>query len=164
MSPLYKGLKIPGLRTPRTDQSPELATQKLGLLRKADVFRDLSDEEMHRVEDMTVMTGCPPKRVVYAPGETGEVLFVLKTGKVQLYRLGADGKKLLVSTIGPGTLFGDMPFTGHRMLGGYAEAVEESLLCVMSRQDIEVRIASPCTLALIFGAPSLLPHASALCS
>ena len=95
---------------------------------------------MHQVEEMTVMTGCHPGRVVYAPGETGEVLFILKRGKVQLYRLGADGKKLLISTIGPGTLFGDMPFTGHRMLESYAEAIEESLLCVMSREDVEALI------------------------
>ena len=71
------------------------------------------------------------------PERAGKVLFILKKGKVQLYRLGPDGKKLLINTIGPGTLFGDMPFTGHRMLESYAEAVEESLLCVMGREDIE---------------------------
>ncbi len=134
-------LTIKGLRISRRGGMPgeggDLSLQKLGLLREADVFRDLSDEQMHQVEEMTVMTGCPTGRVIYAPGETGEVLFILKKGKVQLYRLGPDGKKLLINTIGPGTLFGDMPFTGHRMLESYAEAVEESLLCVMSREDIE---------------------------
>ena len=139
-------LSIKGLRLPRRDGKPggggDFSAQKLGLLREADIFLDLSEEQMDEVGTRAVMTGCPPGRVVYAPGETGEVLFILKKGRVQLYRLGPDGKKLLISTIGPGTLFGDMPFTGHRMLESYAEAVEESLLCVMSREDIEALIGA----------------------
>lgn len=121
--------------------APERGGGKLGMLRASDLFGGLDDQQMDRVEKMTVMTQCPRFRTIYTPGETGEALFLLKRGKVQIYRLAPDGKKLVLSNLGPGTLFGDMPFTGHRMLDSYAEASEDSTLCVMSRLDIETLIA-----------------------
>ena len=138
MSPLFRALRRPhgsGAHGKGAEAGP--AENKLGLLRASDLFRDLSEEQMHRVEQMAVMTHCPRDRIIYAPRETGEALFLLKRGRVQVYRLAPDGKKLVVSSIGPGTLFGDMPFTGQRMLDSYAEAAEDSTLCVMSRHDVE---------------------------
>ena len=113
---------------------------KLGLLRAADLFKDLTDEQMRHVEQMTVMSTCPAGRTIYEPGSSGEALFLLKRGRVQIYRLGADGRKLTIGTVLPGTAFGNMAFTGNRMLGGYAEAAEDSMICVMSPTDIEALI------------------------
>jgi len=114
-----------------------LTESKLGLLRVSDLFRDLSEEQMHRVEEMTVMMRCQRGRIIYSPGQTGEALFLLKRGKVHIYRTSPDGKKLLIAAVGPGMLFGDMALTGHTMLDGFAEAVADSMLCVMSRNDVE---------------------------
>jgi CRP-like cAMP-binding protein len=110
---------------------------KLGLLRAADLFHGLSEEHMRRVDEMTVMVQCERGRILYTPGQTGEALFLLKRGKVDIYRLSPDGKKLVTAVVGQGTLFGDMVFTGHTMLDSFAEAVEDSILCVMSRHDVE---------------------------
>lgn len=110
---------------------------KLGLLRSSDLFQDLTDQQMGHVEEMTVMTRCQQGRLIYAQGETVEALFLLKRGKVHIYRLSPDGRKLLLAVAGPGTLFGNMAFTGTSMQDAFAEAVEDSVLCVMSRDDIE---------------------------
>jgi len=71
------------------------------------------------------------------PEDTGEVLFLLKKGRVQLYRISPNGKKLVVETLGPGTIFGEMSLVGQGMHNTFAEAVDECLLCVMSRADVE---------------------------
>lgn len=111
--------------------------EKLRLLRSTDLFHDLDDDQMEHVGQMATMSHCVRGQTIYTPGETNEALFLLKRGRVQIYRLGIDGKKLVIGTAGPGTLFGDMALTGQRMLDGYAEAEEDSTLCVMSRHDIE---------------------------
>lgn len=110
---------------------------KFGLLRSSDLFRDLTDQQMGHVEKMTVMTQCERGRLIYAQGETAEALFLLKRGKIHIYRLSPEGRKLLLAVVEPGTLFGNMAFTGTSMQDAFAEAVEESTLCVMSRHDIE---------------------------
>jgi CRP-like cAMP-binding protein len=92
---------------------------------------------MARVEEMTLMTRCEKGRVIYSPGEVEEALFLLKRGKVHVYRVTPDGRKLITAIIGPDTLFGNMALTGSRLTDSFAEAIENSVLCVMSRTDIE---------------------------
>ncbi len=119
---------------PRDDEN---AVRKFGMLRASDLFQELSEEQMGDVERMTVMTSCERGRLVYTPGETGEALFLLKQGKVAIFRITPEGKKLVTAMIAPGTLFGHMGFTGTTLSESYAEAQEDSILCVMSRHDIE---------------------------
>ena len=114
--------------------------EKIRLLSSADLFQDLPEEDVERIEQMTVMSQCPRGQIVYAPGETREALFLLKRGRIEIYRLGEDGKRLLVSTVQAGMAFGDMALTGQRMHGGYAEAVEDCMICVMSRADVEALV------------------------
>jgi CRP/FNR family cyclic AMP-dependent transcriptional regulator len=71
------------------------------------------------------------------PEDTSEVLFLLKQGRVQLYRISPDGKKLVIATIGPGSIFGEMALIGQGMHNTFAEATEDCVLLVMSREDVE---------------------------
>jgi CRP-like cAMP-binding protein len=106
-------------------------------LAAADIFRDLTPDQLAEVDHMTAMTTCRRGRVFYSPGENVEVLFLLKQGRVNIYRLSADGHKLVTASLEPITLFGQMPFIGQGMPGSFAEAAEDCTLCVMSRSDLE---------------------------
>ncbi|MFQ5341944.1 MAG: Crp/Fnr family transcriptional regulator [Anaerolineae bacterium] len=110
---------------------------KLRYLSEVDIFRDLTQEDMGWVDRVTTMTTCEKGRVFYGPDESSEVLFLLKKGRVQLYRISPDGKKLVIATLGPGSIFGEMSMVGQGMYNTFAEAVDECTLCVMSRADLE---------------------------
>ncbi len=127
-------LRRPGERAPLP---PTGVITKLGYLAETEVFHDLTPTEMAELDRMTAMTTCRRGRVFYTPSETGEVLFVLKQGRVNIYRVTADGRKLVTATLGPGTIFGEMSLIGQGMRGSYAEAASECTLCVMSRADLE---------------------------
>jgi CRP/FNR family cyclic AMP-dependent transcriptional regulator len=135
-----------GIRSPLSARSASPAasrgakpprTVKLAYLSATDVFRDLSPREIDEIDRMTAMSTCRRGKVFYTPGETGEVLFILKRGKVNLYRINPDGKKLITATIEAGTVFGEMSIIAQGMHDTFAEAAEECTLCVMSRSDIE---------------------------
>lgn len=113
------------------------STLKLLLLSQMDIFRDLSQEEMQGIGGMVNMITCKKGHTFYRPDEQTEVLFLLKKGKVQVYSLTAEGKRLVIETIAPGTFFGDMPLTAQSMHQAFAEAAEDSLICVLSRSDME---------------------------
>jgi CRP-like cAMP-binding protein len=110
---------------------------KLSYLSNIEIFQDLSQGELEQMDRQITMSSCEPGRIFYMPEETGEVLFLLKKGRVQLYRISANGKKLVVSTLGPGAIFGEMSLVGQGMHNTFAEAVDDCLLCVMSRPDVE---------------------------
>lgn len=110
---------------------------KLRYLSEIDIFRDLTPEDMHWMDSITTMTTCEKGRVFYTPDETGEVLFLLKKGRVQLYRISPEGKKLVIATLGPGSIFGEMSMIGQGMYNTFAEAIEDCTLCIMGRGDLE---------------------------
>jgi len=111
--------------------------RKLNYLSNIEIFQDLSQDELQEMDRQVTMSTCEPGRIFYMPEETGEVLFLLKKGRVQLYRISPNGKKLVVATLGPGTIFGEMSLVGQGMHNTFAEAVDDCLLCVMSRSDVE---------------------------
>lgn len=111
--------------------------QKHHFLSKIDIFQDLAPGEVDRLDRQVTMTTCEAGRVFYTPNENGEALFLLKKGRVQLYRISPDGKKLVVATLDEGMIFGEMSLIGQGMHNTFAEAVDECTLCVMSRSDVE---------------------------
>lgn len=114
---------------------------KIGYLRSNELFQDLNENNMAELDRITSMTTCERGRIFYTPGETGEVLFVLKKGRVQIYRLSTEGKKLVIAILEPGTMFGEMALIGQGMYNTFAEAVEPCTLCAMSRRDVELLLA-----------------------
>ena len=113
------------------------SAKKVDYLSSIQVFRDLSPNELAEMDRQTTMSTCQAGRIFYMPNDSGEVLFLLKRGRVQLYRIAPNGKKLIVSTLGPGAIFGEMSLVGQGMHNTFAEAVDECVLCVMSRSDVE---------------------------
>lgn len=122
--------------------------EKMRYLSELSVFRDLTPREMEELNRITTMSTVPKGRVFYRPEEPGEVLFILKDGRVQLYRISPEGKKLIITTLGSHTLFGEMALLGARMHNTFAEAVEDCLICVMSRTDLERLILNKPQVAL----------------
>jgi CRP/FNR family cyclic AMP-dependent transcriptional regulator len=116
---------------------PVTKTDKIGYLQMVDIFQDLTDGEIEEIDKATTVTTCRRGKILYMPEDTSEVLFLLKQGRVQLYRISPDGKKLMIATAGPGTVFGEMTLIGQGMHNTFAEAIEDCVLCVMSRDDVE---------------------------
>lgn len=111
--------------------------QKQRYLLTMDIFRDLEPTVMDRLVHQTEMRTCRKGQILYAQEDRAEVLFLLKRGRVQIYRLTPTGKRLELSIVEPGTFFGEMPLLGESLRHAYAEASEDALVCVMSRIDVE---------------------------
>jgi CRP/FNR family cyclic AMP-dependent transcriptional regulator len=111
--------------------------EKIGYLSDVELFRDLSDRDRTELERMTTLTNVPRGRVFYQPEDVSEVLFLVKQGQVQLYRISPEGKKLVIAALGTGAIFGEMALLGQQMHNAFAEAMEDSMILVMSRADLE---------------------------
>jgi CRP/FNR family transcriptional regulator, cyclic AMP receptor protein len=121
---------------------------KIGYLSMMDLFRDLSAAELQEIDRATRMQTCPDGRVFYSPDDRGEVLFLLKKGAVQIYRMSSEGRKLIIAQLPQYSFFGEMSCIGQGMYDTFAEATEESLICTMSRSDVERLLLSKPKIAL----------------
>ncbi len=114
-----------------------LPEEKLRLLSTVDILEPLSRAEIkelsYRIPDTQLRRG----QIFYTPKERAEKLFMLKKGRVRIYRVGTDGREFTLRVVGPGTVFGEMSLTAQRLENAYAEAMEPSVVCVMKRHDLE---------------------------
>ena len=120
----------------RTGKSPQLKASIL--------FQDLSLDEQTGLERRIPSSNVPAGTLIYSPDERDQVLFILKEGRVRLYRLSPEGKALTTAIIEPGAVFGEMALLGQGMQDSFAEALEDSILYTLSRRDVqEVLLADP---------------------
>ena len=75
--------------------------------------------------------------VLFAPEESGDKIYVLKEGRVEIYRLGPDGRELTLEIVGESTIFGDLALGFERPQTAYARALEPSLVGEIDREDLE---------------------------
>ncbi|MFQ5382256.1 MAG: Crp/Fnr family transcriptional regulator [Dehalococcoidia bacterium] len=127
---------------------PQAERLRASLLSENDLFRGLNEAEMEDIACLLPMVAYHSGAVLYEPGMTDERLFLLKQGSVQIYRLTADGRKLVVASVGPGSAFGEMAFLGQTLGGSFAEVTADSAVCVMDRKDIENVLRNHPTVAI----------------
>jgi len=114
------------------------AAVKERYLSAIDVFQDLPPAEMERLAKTTTMVTCGRGRTLFRAGDASDTLFLLKKGRVQIVRETADGKRLVAAVLGPETFFGEMALVGQRFpQDTTAEALDDTVVCVMSRLDVE---------------------------
>lgn len=74
---------------------------------------------------------------VYPGRQKGPVLLLVKSGSVTITRKTASESELDVKTVGPGSIFGDLPLLGQSMLGASAVAAEPSKIITITAGDFE---------------------------
>lgn len=105
-------------------------------LAEVDIFCDLSEREMEAIATAAPMKTYHAGEILYAPTQPSEVLFILKKGRIRVFRVSADGRALTTAIVSPGTIFGEMVLLGQHMYDNYAEALDDTVVCVMSRADV----------------------------
>ncbi|MEV6678593.1 Crp/Fnr family transcriptional regulator [Streptomyces erythrochromogenes] len=130
------------------------AAERTWCLAEVDIFCDLSEQEMAAIAQAAPMKTYHAGEILYSPTQPSEVLFILKKGRVRVFRVSADGRALTTAIISPGTIFGEMVLLGQHMYGNYAEALDDTVVCVMSQADVyrllltDARIAARITAIL----------------
>lgn len=130
-----------GQRFSTAQQRAEGIAGKAAFLGQSALFGSLDAAEIGELDRMTNVMTCQPGQILYRPGERSTLCFLLKSGSVQIYHLSTDGRKLIMATIEPGACFGELPLTGSDLHHSFAEAVEDGLVYVMNRHEVEQLLA-----------------------
>jgi len=108
---------------------------KLWYLKNVNLFHGMSDEQMRMVDERTVMREIRRKEVLYLPGDAGDRIYLLKRGVVKISALTDDGKEIILALLRRGEVFGEEAILEAAPRDHMAEAYEDALLCVITRQD-----------------------------
>ncbi|MBB6174370.1 CRP-like cAMP-binding protein [Nocardiopsis mwathae] len=103
---------------------------------EAAVFHELTDAEMASVGAQVPTRSLPAGRTIYSPRDRAETMYLVKHGRVRLYRVSDDGRTITTGLLGAGAIFGEMDLLGLHMGGTWAEALEDSVLHLLSHDDV----------------------------
>ena len=114
---------------------------------EVDIFTDLDDREMATIAAAAPMRQFTPGELLYSPPQPMETLFILKQGRVRIFRVSPDGRALTTAILTPGTIFGEMLLLGQQMHDNFAEALDKVTVCVMTRSDVQRFLLSDARIA-----------------
>ena len=110
--------------------------EEVELLSKVDLFDSLSEEEVRVLLRQNSEVRLGEGETFYAPWEQGGKLFVLKKGRMRLYRTEGS-REFTLEVVDAGTVFGEMAFTPYRLRESFAMAMEPSVIFAMERAEVE---------------------------
>jgi CRP/FNR family transcriptional regulator, cyclic AMP receptor protein len=111
-------------------------SEKIWFLKRCDLFERLTPQQKRRLESTAVMRTFRNHEIIYFPTEPGQSVLVLARGRVKLKALGPEGQETILAFIGEGELFGELALVDSEPRNEYAEAVEESVVLAVPREDM----------------------------
>lgn len=91
-------------------------------------------EALIRVVQHQVVT---PVTMIFKQGDRGDSFYVIRSGKVRVFRRDSDGFETELSVLGPGESFGEMGLITGEARSANVEAIEETHLMVLSKEQFE---------------------------
>lgn len=90
---------------------------------------------------------CEVGDVLFREGETGDTMFVLQSGEVQITKHGRDGHKTL-AVLGPGEFFGEMAILNAKPRNATATVTERARVLVIDARTFEQMVVSNAEIAV----------------
>lgn len=110
---------------------------KLWHLEQINIFRDLSDEDLNRIDRVTTMRNLAKDSYIYFPDEPSKVVFLLKEGRVKIGTFSDDGKEVIKAILEPGEIFGELAVAGQEKRTDFAQVLDKNVkICAISKAEM----------------------------
>ncbi|GGE27913.1 hypothetical protein GCM10011571_32590 [Marinithermofilum abyssi] len=110
---------------------------KLWYLSQINIMNELPIEDLKEIDRLASMSKTPMGTIISSPDQPHQSLYFLKKGKVRLYKLNREGKEFTLGILGDGNIFGEVESFSTGTGDTYVQAMEDSLICVLNKNDFE---------------------------
>lgn len=104
-------------------------------LKNFQVFDGLDCDEARKLGHLVLDKPFPAKSLIFSAQEKAEYVYLVRMGRVKLYRQTEDGRENIIAILGPGDVFGEFVLAEDSCHSMYAEAFEPALLCILPRKN-----------------------------
>lgn len=112
------------------------------------LWRGLPDDQLDALAKIAIAKIYRKGEVIFEDGDEGRGFFVVKSGRVKVYKLSADGKEQILHFFGDGEHFAEVPVFDGQCFPASAAAVEKSELLFFPRTDFLALLQQHPTLAI----------------
>jgi CRP/FNR family transcriptional regulator len=105
-------------------------------LKKIDLFKNLTDEELKELQAYLVTTAYKKKEYIFSEGDSPEWFYIVSAGKVKVTKLSHEGKEIILEVISPHDIFGGVAVLRNFPYPANAVAMEDAEVIKMSRKNL----------------------------
>jgi CRP/FNR family transcriptional regulator, cyclic AMP receptor protein len=113
------------------------AKRTLWYLKKIPILAELGPEVLARLSERIQLREVRRREVVYLPGDPGNSMFIVNGGRIKISKVTRDGKALTLNYVGPSEVFGETCLIEGGPREEMAEAMENSMITELERNDVE---------------------------
>jgi CRP/FNR family transcriptional regulator/CRP/FNR family cyclic AMP-dependent transcriptional regulator len=107
------------------------------LLRRIDLFADLTDREADTVLELMREKSVGRGATVFHQHDSGGGLYLILAGQVKITRTGRDGRDVTVAVLDEGNFFGEMSLLDGQPRSASATALQATRLLVLDREHFQ---------------------------
>ena len=129
---MYRHMAIRETGVPLQDEK-----RALWVLKKLPLLQDLTHDTFLRLAESVQLLELRRRHVIYLPGDPGQSVYFLNTGRVKISKVTRDGKELTLDYRGPGDVFGELCLIDGGPREEMAEAMDTALVAEVDRNVFE---------------------------
>lgn len=103
-------------------------------LKKNKLFKNLSEDVLREIAPYINYREYKKGRVIFFEGDTGRVMYLVKNGKVEVFKRKNEGEEVLLAIFGPGDFFGEMALIEESTRSATCRAQEDSELLLFTHR------------------------------
>lgn len=123
--------------------------------RNVPIFASLGLDELVEINNLIRSVEYEKGELLFSQGDTGTNLYIVRNGRIKLYTVSADGRQQILRILEPGDFFGELALFQDAPQNCFAEAMEFSQVCLLSRSDMNALLTKkPSVAAALLAAVS----------
>ncbi len=104
---------------------------------RSPLFVDISERDLELLIKTSHRATLAKGEAAFMQGDPATSVFILSEGIIKISRVNTDGRKLTIDLIESGHLFGELCLTGEKERRSFAEAMVDSVYCVLDKNSLE---------------------------
>ncbi len=131
-----------------THSNKRTAMLNLPQIQSIPLFSGLPEDQLRELATIVGVKSYRRGQLIFQEGEEGRGFYVVKSGRVKIYKLSPDGKEQILHIFGPGEPFAEVPVFAGQRYPANAEALEDCRLWFFPRAGFVELIRRHPSLAL----------------
>lgn len=108
---------------------------KAQLLKQSLIFGGLSDDELTELASLTSIRKLASGEFIFWDGDAPEWFYIIAEGKIKVLKHSSQGKEFIIAFFSPGEMFGEVAVFENKPYPASAQAVIETAVLGIKRQD-----------------------------
>ena len=122
---------------------------------KVYIFSTLKEEAFKKISEIIVTRKYKKGQVLFFEGDVEDKLYIVNKGKIKVYRYNKEGREQILYILSDGEFIGDMSLLKKGNFQFNAEALEDTYICTISKDDFDTIITKNPEITLkIYGGTS----------